>query len=41
MLSLEEWKGLSEFMQEHYRKHRPDIMADLTQQLNEQNAKDI
>ena len=41
MLSLEEWKGLSEFMQEHYRKHRPDIMADLTQQLNEQNSKDI
>lgn len=41
MLSLEEWKGLSEFMREHYRKHRPDIMADLTQQLNEQNSKDI
>ena len=41
MLSLEEWRGLSEFMQEHYRKHRPDIMAELTQQLNEQNSKDI
>ena len=41
MLSLNEWKNLSERMQEHYRKHRPDIMADLTQQLNEQNAKDI
>ena len=41
MLSLNEWKNLSERMQEHYRKHRPDIMADLTQQLNEHNSKDI
>ena len=41
MISLNEWRKLSDTMKDYYRRHRPDVMASITQELNVENSKDI